>query len=65
MRPDVCYTYDKNVPYTSRARDLLSSFDGNSADFPRFSTFYLEQPDTAGHTDGPFGDWVPKTSFSI
>ena len=58
MRPDSCYRYNQSIPFSHLVAELLSYYDGNPADFPQVSTLYMDQPDTAGHRAGPFGDWV-------
>lgn len=65
MYPDTCYDYNVSTPYEDRVQEVLSFFEGSPQDFPHLVTLYFDQPDRAGHWQGPFGDWVSKSKQSI
>lgn len=48
----------RSVTYEDRVSELLSWFDGDVSLAPHFMTFYMDQPDGAGHAAGPYSDWV-------
>lgn len=58
MRPDICYNYHMSFSLDDRVTEVLSWFDGDPATFPDLVMLYFEQPDSAGHAQGPFGDYV-------
>ncbi|XP_045150243.1 ectonucleotide pyrophosphatase/phosphodiesterase family member 3, partial [Echinops telfairi] len=45
--------YNKSVPYEERVSTLLKWMDLPPNERPSFYTFYVEEPDSAGHNAGP------------
>lgn len=58
MRLDVCYNYNQGFNLDDRVKTILSWFDGDPSTYPDLVMAYFEQPDSAGHAQGPFGDQV-------
>lgn len=53
--PVVCF---RSFNLDDRVKTILSWFDGDPSTFPDLVMAYFEQPDSAGHAQGPFGDQV-------
>ncbi|KCZ56974.1 hypothetical protein HY29_07470 [Hyphomonas beringensis] len=45
--------YEHEKPYQERVDEVLSWFDGDPADWPRFAAVYFDRVDTAAHYFGP------------
>ena len=58
VRPDVCYVYDGSVTYLERVAEILYHLDGDPGDMADFATIYFEEPDSSGHSGGPFDSRV-------
>jgi predicted AlkP superfamily pyrophosphatase or phosphodiesterase len=57
-RPSICKTYDKSVPFESRA-DSVVAWLGLPEDIrPHLVMWYMEEPDAIGHSDTPDSDTV-------
>lgn len=48
----------RSTSLDDRVTEVLSWFDGDPTTFPDLVMLYFEQPDSAGHAQGPFGDYV-------
>jgi hypothetical protein len=46
------------MPLEERVAQVIEWFSGDPSAFPNLVNLYFEQPDTAGHEVGPFGDKV-------
>lgn len=48
----------RSVPFEARVEQALDWLDLPEGDRPDFISIYFNQPDSAGHAQGPFGDQV-------
>ncbi|XP_071118759.1 uncharacterized protein [Haliotis cracherodii] len=56
--PDTYRRYDGSVPFSDRVETVVSWLTRPVAERPDFITLYFNQPDSAGHSDGPRSDEV-------
>ena len=48
----------RSVPFEARVEQVLGWLDLPAEERPSFIALYFNQPDSAGHAEGPFGDLV-------
>ena len=49
----------RTLGFRGRVEEVLTYFNSKDAStHPDLVLIYLEQPDSAGHDQGPYGDWV-------
>uniref|UniRef100_A0A8C9DCE9 Ectonucleotide pyrophosphatase/phosphodiesterase family member 3 n=2 Tax=Panthera TaxID=9688 RepID=A0A8C9DCE9_PANLE len=51
--PSIYMSYNRSIPYEERIFTLLKWLDLPKAERPAFYTIYVEEPDSAGHKNGP------------
>ncbi|XP_014929838.1 ectonucleotide pyrophosphatase/phosphodiesterase family member 3 isoform X1 [Acinonyx jubatus] len=51
--PSIYMSYNRSIPYEERVFTLLKWLDLPKAERPAFYTIYVEEPDSAGHKNGP------------
>ncbi|XP_008261748.2 ectonucleotide pyrophosphatase/phosphodiesterase family member 3 isoform X1 [Oryctolagus cuniculus] len=63
--PSLYSPYNGSIPYEKRITTLLEWLDLPKAERPDFYTIYVEQPDSAGHSDGPVSAAVIQALQSV
>jgi predicted AlkP superfamily pyrophosphatase or phosphodiesterase len=53
MQPSICKTYDKSVPFRSRADSVIAWLQLPEDIRPRLVMWYMEEPDAIGHSQTP------------
>ncbi|KAG8510840.1 Ectonucleotide pyrophosphatase/phosphodiesterase family member 3, partial [Galemys pyrenaicus] len=63
--PSKYVVYNKSITYEERISTLLKWLDLPKSERPDFYTIYVEQPDSAGHNDGPVSAAVIQALESV
>ena len=53
LQPSICKTYDKSVPYETRADSVIAWLQLPEEIRPRLIMWYIEEPDAIGHSATP------------
>uniref|UniRef100_A0A673U298 Ectonucleotide pyrophosphatase/phosphodiesterase family member 3 n=1 Tax=Suricata suricatta TaxID=37032 RepID=A0A673U298_SURSU len=63
--PSVYMSYNRSISYEQRVSTLLKWLDLPKAERPAFYTIYIEEPDSAGHNNGPVSAGVIQALQSV